>query len=329
MDRQQQLADLEAQLPHALADASPLAQRLGLPRLYQGKVRDNFVLGNRRVLVVSDRISAFDRLLGVIPFKGEMLTQIARFWFEKTGARVPNHLLSTPDPQVMIARQAEAIPVEVVVRGRLTGSLWREYSAGAELGYGFSLPPGLKQYQAFAEPLLTPSTKADYGEHDLPISEAEIIARGLCSADEWARIRALALELFALGAAHAESRGLVLVDTKYEFGRAPDKNGKPEIIAIDEIHTPDSSRYWYRDDLDARLAQGQAPRMLDKEFLRGWLLERGFKGDGPAPEIPALVRAELAARYLELYEVLVGAPLQTHPGPTLPRVEANLRDAIA
>ncbi len=308
------------QLPHALADASPLAGRLGLGGFYQGKVRDNFVIGDRRILVVSDRISAFDRLLGVIPFKGEMLTQMARFWFERTSSAVPNHLIAVPDPQVMVARECQAIAVEVVVRARLTGSLWRDYASGGEAAYGLTLPRGMRQYQAFDTPLLTPSTKAAYGEHDTPISPREIVARGLCSQTEWDELAEKALTLFRLGQEHAQSRGLVLCDTKYEFGRA----GR-ELIAIDEVHTPDSSRYWYGDDLDDRLARGEPPRMLDKEFLRGWLLERGFKGDGPAPEIPDEVRAELAARYLTLYERLTGAPLPLHPGPALDRVEMNLR----
>ncbi|MCC6810597.1 MAG: phosphoribosylaminoimidazolesuccinocarboxamide synthase [Deltaproteobacteria bacterium] len=316
-------------MPHALADAAPLGKALGLSGFYQGKVRDNWSRGDQRILVVSDRISAFDRLLGVIPFKGEMLTQIARFWFEKTAKQVPNHLLSVPDPQVMIAKEAKAIPLELIVRARLTGSLWREYEsgkhqAGGEAAYGITLPKGMTQYQAFAQPIITPSTKAAYGEHDTPISAKEIVARGICTPAEWERVQALALTLFDAGSAHAKARGLVLVDTKYEFGR----HGG-EIIAIDEVHTPDCSRYWYADDLDARIKAKETPRMLDKEFLRGWLIEHGWKGDGPPPEIPDSVRAELARRYLELYEVLVGSPLEVHSGPVLARVEQNLRKALA
>jgi phosphoribosylaminoimidazole-succinocarboxamide synthase len=314
---------LLAQLPHALADASPLKERLGLEGFYQGKVRDNFVRGKERILVVSDRISAFDRLLGVIPFKGEMLTQMARFWFERTKDVVPNHLISVPDPQVMIARECKAIAVEVVVRARLTGSLWRDYQKGAESNYGITLPRGMVQYQAFEEPIITPSTKAAYGEHDTPISPKEIVKRGLCTYAHWEDIKNKAMKLFELGAKHAESRGLVLVDTKYEFGFY----GK-EIIAIDEVHTPDSSRYWYKDDLEGRIEAGVGPRMLDKEFLRGWLLARGFSGEGDAPEIPDTVRAELAARYLELYEVLTGHALEVHEGPALERVTASLQQAL-
>jgi phosphoribosylaminoimidazole-succinocarboxamide synthase len=303
------MSSLVEQLPHAMADASSL--KLGA--FYQGKVRDCFTVGEKRVLVVSDRISAFDRLLGVIPFKGEMLTQIAAFWFERTKHAVPNHLLSVPDPQVMVAREAKVIPVEVIVRARLTGSLWRDYQSGTHEVYGVKIPKGMKQYQAFDAPILTPSTKAEYGKHDTPISPQEIVASGLCTQDEWDDLAKKALTLFKLGEEHARSRGLVLVDTKYEFGRAGG-----EIIAVDEVHTPDCSRYWYADNVET-------PRMLDKEFLRSWLLERGFKGDGPAPEIPDDVRAELARRYLELFEVLTGAPLNVHPGPVLDRVAANLK----
>lgn len=312
------------QMPHALESGAALGKSLGLENFYQGKVRDNYTMKDRRILVTSDRISAFDRLLGVIPFKGEMLTQIAAFWFEKTKKIVPNHLLSVPDPQVMIAKEAKTIPVEVVVRARITGSLWRDYQTGGEAAYGITLPRGMTQWQAFDAPLITPSTKAAYGEHDTPISEKEVVARGLCTASEWERVRSMALALFDAGAAHAKSRGLVLVDTKYEFGR----HGS-EIIAIDEVHTPDCSRYWYADDLDARIKSGEGPRSLDKEFLRKWLLDRGFKGDGPAPHIPDDVRAELALRYLELYELLVGAPLEVHPGPVLSRIEANLKKALS
>jgi phosphoribosylaminoimidazole-succinocarboxamide synthase len=317
-----------AQMPYALESGEPLGKALGLGNFYQGKVRDNFVVrggagGDKRILVVSDRISAFDRLLGVIPFKGEMLTQISRFWFDKTKNEVPNHLLSVPDPQVMIAKEAKGVAVEVIVRARLTGSLWRDYQQGKDDVYGLSLPRGMTQYQAFDKPILTPSTKAAYGEHDLPVSGKEIVSRGLCTQAAWDRITELALTLFNAGAAHAKARGLVLVDTKYEFGR----HGG-EIIAIDEIHTPDCSRYWYASDLEQRLAAGEAPRMLDKEFLRSWLLAKGFKGDGPAPDIPNEVRAELGRRYLELYEVLVGEPLAVHPGPVLTRVQANLKSAL-
>lgn len=311
------------QLPFALDDASPLKERLGLSGFYQGKVRDNFVKGDKRILVVSDRISAFDRLLGVIPFKGEMLTQMARFWFDRTKDAVPNHLISVPDPQVMIAHECKAVPVEVIVRGRLTGSLWRDYQTGGEAAYGLTLAKGLKQFGAFEKPILTPSTKAAIGEHDTPISPKEIVAKGLCTQVEWDELAEKAMTLFKLGQEHAASRGLVLVDTKYEFGRL----GK-DIIAIDEVHTPDCSRYWHASDLEARLSAGESPRMLDKEFLRGWLMQHGWKGDGPPPSIPDSVRAELAARYLELFELLTGKPLELHEGPALERVAKNLQNAL-
>lgn len=318
-------AELLHQLPHCLSSSAELAASLGWPVQHQGKVRDNFIRGKQRVLVVSDRISAFDRLLGVIPFKGEVLTQISRFWFEHTKHLVPNHLLSVPDPQVMIAVEAKAIPIEVVVRSHLTGSLWRDYRKNRETVYGLNLPEGLDEFCSLGDPIITPSTKAAYGAHDEPISPKEILSRELCTAHEWQQISRMALKLFAAGAAHAKKQGLVLVDTKYEFGRVKKEDGSTDIIVIDEIHTPDSSRYWYGDDLEARLARAEPPRMLDKEFLRKWLMQRGFSGEGEAPHIPDDIRAELAEKYLELYAVLIGEPLRVHPGPTTARIEKSLR----
>lgn len=318
-------AEILHQLPHCLSSGEGVGQALGWELKHPGKVRDNFVQGNKRVLIVSDRISAFDKLLGVIPFKGEVLTQISKFWFEQTATMVPNHLLAVPDPQVMIAREASVIPIEVIVRSHLTGSLWRDYRKNKENAYGLNLPEGLEEFSSLGDPIITPSTKAVYGEHDEPISPKEILARGLCTADEWHTLSKMALKLFAAGTAHAKKRGLVLVDTKYEFGRVKSADAKESLIVVDEIHTPDCSRYWYADDLDDRLARGEPPRGLDKEFLRQWLIVRGFSGDGEAPHIPDEVRAQLAERYLELYQVLVGEPLVVHAGPVQTRVVENLR----
>ena len=318
-------AQILEQLPYALKSAAPLAQTLGIPLAHPGKVRDNFVKGGKRWLVVSDRISAFDRLLGVVPFKGEVLTAISAFWFRKSQDVVANHLLAVPDPQVMVALEAEAIHIEVVVRSHLTGSLWRDYQKNLEGAYGLNLPEGLEQFAALGDPIITPSTKASYGEHDAPISPSEIIARELCTREEWQTISKMALKLFTAGIEHASDRGLILVDTKYEFGRVKRPDGTKEIVVIDEIHTPDSSRYWYKDDFEERRRRGEAPRALDKEFLRVWLMERGFSGEGEPPEIPDDVRAELTERYLELYRLLVGQELVLHPGPVLQRVERALK----
>ncbi len=318
-------SELVEQIPHALATAEPLAATLGTALTHKGKVRDNFVKDGRRFLVVSDRISAFDRSLGVVPFKGEVLTAISSFWFKKTEDLVPNHLLAVPDPQVMVAREAPTIKIEVVVRSHLTGSLWRDYQKNREGTYGLNLPEGLTQFAALGDPIITPSTKASYGEHDEPISPSEILKRGLCTREEWQTISKHALKLFTAGMQHASERGLILVDTKYEFGRLKKPDGSIEIIVIDEIHTPDCSRYWYKEDFDERLQRGEAPRALDKEFLRVWLMERGFSGEGNAPVLPDEVRCELAERYLELYRVLVGEELAVHAGPVLQRIQKNLK----
>lgn len=318
-------AQILEQLPYALKSAAPLAQALNIPLAHPGKVRDNFVKDGKRWLVVSDRISAFDVLLGVVPFKGEILTAISAFWFRKTQDVVPNHMLAVPDPQVMVALEAQAIAIEVVVRSHLTGSLWRDYQNNLEGAYGLNLPEGLEEFAALGDPIITPSTKASYGEHDEPISPSEILARKLCSREEWQTISKMALKLFNAGLEHASERGLILVDTKYEFGRVKRPDGSMEIVVIDEIHTPDCSRYWYRDDFEERRARGEAPRALDKQFLRVWLMERGFSGEGEPPVVPDEVRAELTERYLELYRLLVGQELVLHPGPVLARVEKALK----
>ena len=270
---------LHAQLAHTLRGTHLSA--LGQP--YQGKVRDTYRQGDRLVLVTSDRLSAFDHILTTIPFKGEVLNRLSTFWFERTRHIVPNALLDVPDPNVMVARACEPFALEVVVRGYLTGSLWRDYQKGTHGAYGVPLPEGMRKDAAFEAPLFTPSTKEQYGKHDAPISEREIIARGLASARDWARITEAARALFLEGQKWARTRGLLLVDTKYEFGKVGD-----ELYVIDEIHTPDSSRYWVADEYEQRLARGEDQRMLDKENIRQWLIrERGFSGHGKPPEIPA------------------------------------------
>ncbi len=312
--------DLRAQLGQTLRETNLTA----LGPLYRGKVRDNYRLadGKRLAIVTTDRLSAFDHVLTTLPFKGELLSRLAVFWFVKTAEVFPNHLLDVPDPNVMICRACQPLPIEVVVRGYLTGSLWRDYEANrANSGYGLSFPVGLRRNQRFETPLLTPSTKAERGQHDLPIAEAEIVRRGLVDKATWGRVAEAARALFARGQQWALSRGLILVDTKYEFGL--DGN---ELLLIDEIHTPDSSRYWIADDFERRYAAGEEPQMLDKENLRQWLIqERGFSGHGPLPDIPDAVRIDLAQKYLSAYERITGGPFEGKPGPVLPRIEQNLR----
>lgn len=308
---------LFAQLPYTLkaTDLPALGDR------YQGKVRDTYSKGDRLALVTTDRLSAFDHVLTTIPFKGEVLNRLAGFWFEKTKHIVHNHLLDMPDPNVAIARRCEPFPVEVVIRGYLTGSLWRDYQGGTAGVYGIPFPTGLKKDQKFDAPIFTPSTKEQYGKHDEPISEKEIISRGIVSARDWQRITEAARGLFQVGQEWARSRGLILVDTKYEFGRIGD-----ELYVIDEMHTPDSSRYWIASEYESRFAQGEDQRMLDKENIRQWLIrERNFSGHGTPPAIPDDVRVDLARKYLAAYEQITGAPLKVDVGDAATRVSANLK----
>lgn len=277
--------------------------------LYKGKVRDVLDAGTHLVLCATDRISAFDRVLGTLPQKGAWLTQMSLHWFERTKDLVPNQVLKALSPRSVAVKKAQVIPVEVIVRGYLTGSLWRAYQAGG--GWpGVSLPSGMRASQSFAVPLLTPSTKAAVGEHDEPISETELVASGRVSAGVWEQVRAYALALFARGQADLAAQGLLLVDTKYEFGVLPDG----QVILIDEVHTPDSSRFWYADDYEAAFAAGREPAKLDKEYLRQWLLKQGWSGEGPVPAIPGEVWDETAARYLEAFRRITGREFSESAG---------------
>ena len=292
-----------------------------LGECYKGKVRENFYVGDEIIMVTTDRVSAFDHVLGTIPFKGQILTEIANFWFEKTKEIAPNHIISSPDPQVLVAKKAETLPVEVIVRGYITGSLWREYEQGINGQYGFMLPEGLKKDQKFDTPILTPSTKAEYGEHDEPIAR-ETIVNGLVVESIYTKAEAYALALFAAGQEWAAKQGLILVDTKYEFGMV---NG--ELIVIDEIHTPDSSRYWITDEYEARFNTGDGQKMLDKENIRQWLIERGFSGEGTPPALTDEIRVALAESYIELYTKLTGRDFHPKLGDVKSRIENNLEKA--
>ena len=286
---------------------------------YKGKVRENFHLDDEIIMVTTDRVSAFDHVLGTIPFKGQILTQIANFWFDKTKNIVPNHIISTPDPQVLIAKKAKTLPVEVIVRGYITGSLWREYSSGINGQYGFLLPNNLKMNQKFENPILTPSTKAEYGLHDEPIDRKSIV-NGLVEESIYAKAEQYALELFAAGQRWAAEQGLILVDTKYEFGIV---NG--ELIVIDEIHTPDSSRYWIADEYDSRFSSGEKQKMLDKENIRQWLIDKGFSGEGTPPRLTDEIRISLAEQYIELFHILTGSKFEPIVGDVESRIKKNLK----
>jgi len=270
------------------------------PSVYQGKVRDVIDAGDSLVMVTSDRISAFDRPLGEIPGKGEVLNQLALYWFEETADIVENHVLESWGPRSTVVNKAQMVPVEVVVRGYLTGSAWKEYQAGRSVP-GLRVPAGLRAHQKLETPQITPTTKAPVGQHDEPISPEDVVARGLCPADLWAKIEKTALKLFARGQEVLADRGLILVDTKYEFGLVEGR-----LVLCDEVHTPDCSRFWFADDYQAAFAEGREPKKLDKEYLRQWLTAQGFTGVGPVPPIPAEVFDETKQRYVEAYERITG-----------------------
>ncbi|HEY3353404.1 MAG TPA: phosphoribosylaminoimidazolesuccinocarboxamide synthase [Polyangia bacterium] len=291
---------------------------------YEGKVRDNYTRDGRRVIVVTDRISAFDVVLGTIPFKGQVLNQLAAYWFEETRHIAANHVIDVPDPCVTVARECQPLPVELVMRGYLTGvtttSIWYAYERGAREFCGHRLADGMRQHQRLPRPLLTPSTKAEHGGHDRSVSRREIIDMGALDAASFDRAAEMAEALFAFGQERARERGLILVDTKYELGRAPDGS----LVLIDEIHTPDSSRYWFAADYDARLASGEDPRALDKEYVRRHLAAQGYRGDGPPPPLEDEVRIEAARRYIEAYELVTGKTFAPDTAEPVARIRRNL-----
>jgi len=298
-----------------------------LPNPYYGKVRDCYDLpDNRRILISSDRISAFDRILAVIPFKGQVLTQTARFWFDHTADICPNHVLSYPDPNVVIGQKLTILPVEIVVRGYLAGttgtSILTLYKKGQRAMYGHILPDGLRDNQALPAPIITPTSKAFDGGHDEPLTAAEIVGQGLLSQAQWDHISAIALALFARGQEMAAKRGLILVDTKYEFGTDAAGN----ILLADEIHTPDSSRYWRADGYDDALANGTRPPSFDKDVIRSWVAARCDPYADPIPEIPAEMIAATAQTYINAFEAITGQKFvpDTSGKTPLDRVRRNL-----
>ena len=295
----------------------------GVGERFEGKVRDNYIdtESGRRTICVTDRVSCFDVVVGTLPFKGQVLNQLAAFWFERTTEIAPNHLIAVPDPAVSVVHECRVIPVEFVVRGYLTGSsptsIWAAYDAGERLYCGHRLRDGMSKHEPLPEPLLTPTTKAEKGQHDELISRADAIVRGLASEELYDRAAEIALALYAAGTRHAARQGLILVDTKYEMGL----DAEGEIVLIDEVHTPDSSRYWYRDTYEREMADGRDPEAQDKEYLRRWLIEKGWRGDGPMPRIPDDVRCEAARRYIEAFERISGAPFE----PSTEEPEARIR----
>ncbi len=293
---------------------------------YIGKVRDNYTQGDRRIIVISDRLSAFDKVIANIPFKGQVLNQMATFWFDKTEDIVGNHMVEVPDPNAIVVKQCSAMPVEMVVRGYITGvtttSAWYNYhEKGVRNFCGNELPEGLQKNQKFDKPILTPSTKAAHGDHDVSASKEEILAEGKITEEEFDYMADVSMRLFERGVEIAAKQGIILVDTKYEFGKTPD--GK--IILIDEIHTPDSSRFWFANEYDQRFAAGEEQKKIDKEYVREFLAGKGFIGEGEVPEIPDEVRVEAARRYIEAYELITGKTFDGEVGLVLPRLEENLK----
>ena len=309
------MSDIKEQLKYSLSE-------FDIPELddkYKGKVRNNFYLEDQIIMVTSDRVSAFDHVLGTIPFKGEILTEIANFWFEKTKDIVDNHVVSRPDPQVLMVKKAKPLPIEIILRGYITGSLWRDYLDGKGDQYGFDLPENLKKNQRFDSPIITPTTKEDYGLHDQPISKEEIINQNLVDKDIYELAEKYALQLFQRGQEWADKMGLILVDTKYEFGMLDGK-----LIVIDEIHTPDSSRYWIKDEYENRFRNEQDQKMLDKENIRQWLIEQGFSGEGTPPELSDEIRVYLAEQYIALYKKITGQDFRCRVGEVKSRIRKNL-----
>lgn len=295
-----------------------------LGRRSEGKVRDSYIRGDRRTLIVTDRVSCFDVVVGTLPSKGQLLNQLAAFWFEKTREIAPNHLLSLPDPCVSIVRECRPLPVEFICRAYLTGStstsIWTAYERGERIYCGHRLPEGLRRHERLPQPLLTPTTKAPKGQHDELISRAEVLARGIVSESLYSEVERMTAALFAAGQGWARSRGLILVDTKYELAL----DAQDRLIVIDEIHTPDSSRYWYADGYERSLSLESDPEQLDKEYVRRWLKDRGFQGEGPIPELPIDVRCEASRRYIEAFEQITARPFEPNLEAPLPRIRRNL-----
>jgi phosphoribosylaminoimidazole-succinocarboxamide synthase len=270
-----------------------------------GKVRDSYAFGNYRAIVTTDRVSAFDRVIGLIPGKGAMLNSLSAWWFEQLKDIVPNHFVALPHGNVMLVRQAHTLPIEVVVRGYISGStstsLWTLYEQGARNAYGVALPDGLKKNDKLPTPVITPTTKAEAGAHDEPITSAEIVSKGVLPAPLWAQVQAAALAIFARGQLLADKAGLILVDTKYEFGMIDG-----QLALIDEVHTPDSSRYWNK---VSYLANPAAPISYDKEQLRLWLAAHGYRGEGVIPALDEDIIATLQKTYAFVVESLTGKPV--------------------
>ncbi len=295
----------------------------GLGKKHQGKVRDYYIVGDKRILITTDRISAFDVILGHIPYKGQVLNLISKFWFEKTKDIIKNHLISVPDPNVMVVKSAKLIPIEMVVRGYISGvtgtSIWGSYEKGERIIYGIKFPNGLSKNQKLKKPVITPTTKAEHG-HDERLTEKEILQSRIVSPKIWREMKKAALQLFERGTKICAKSGIILVDTKYEFGI--DEKGK--LILIDEIHTPDSSRFWIKKTYKERFEKGEEPENFDKEFLRLWYAKRGYKGDGKPPKMTNDLIKKVSNRYVSIYEKITGKKFIISKNPVAQRIKQNV-----
>ncbi|MBU1019189.1 MAG: phosphoribosylaminoimidazolesuccinocarboxamide synthase [Patescibacteria group bacterium] len=296
---------ITAQLPYCLTgtDFPELGEK------YEGKVRDTYKKDGKITLITTDKLSAFDKHICLLPFKGQVLNGLTKFWFKKTKDIYPNYITSYPDPNIIVGDDCKPLMVEMIVRGYITGSAWRAYESGIRDFCGNKLPEGLQKDQKFNEPILTPTTKAEYGEHDESITPQEIVEKGLLTQEQWDHMAEASLKIFKLGQEITTRQGVILVDTKYEFGINP----AGQIVLIDEVHTPDSSRFWDKDK-----------KSINKEYVREWLMGKGFSGDGEVPEIPQDVKMETARRYIEAYELITGEEFKPVSGDQLSRIKLNL-----
>ncbi len=312
---------IRAILPDALNETN-----LPLPGKQSGKVRDWYPLSNRRrLLVTTDRLSAFDRILARVPFKGQVLNQLSAWWFDQTRDVIANHKIDVPDPNALIATEVEPFAVEVIVRGYITGvtstALWYRYSIGERDIYGYRFPDGLRKNDRLPEPIITPTTKGGPTGHDERLTCEEVVEHGLLDRATWDQVQAAALAIFKRGQAIAQQAGLILVDTKYEFGRAPDG----QVMLIDEVHTPDSSRFWKATSYEEGFAKGEEPENFDKEFVRLAYAEQGYRGDGPIPAMPDDLWIAASQRYITIYEMLTGQTFVPGAYPIEPRLMENLK----
>jgi phosphoribosylaminoimidazole-succinocarboxamide synthase len=310
-------------LPSTLGESN-----LPLPNKTSGKVRDWYDLPDgKRLIITTDRLSAFDKILAAVPYKGQVLNQLSAWWFEQMRDIIPNHIVSLPDPNAAVVNVAEPFPVEVIVRGYITGvtstALWYRYSLGERNIYGYDFPEGLHKNAALPEPIITPTTKGGATGHDERLTCAEVVEKRFLDKQTWDQVQAAALAVFKHGEEVARRAGMILVDTKYEFGRAADGS----VVLIDEVHTPDSSRFWKADSYETRFAAEEDPENFDKEFVRLAYAEKGYRGDGEIPSMPDELWISASERYIQIYEMLTGKTFEAGEYPVEQRLIQNLKDA--